>query len=194
MLIYLIIFASAYLLGSISSAVLICKIFALPDPRTQGSKNPGATNVLRIAGRLPGALTLLLDGLKGFIALLLVSLYFANPLHLVLALVGVVIGHILPIFFKFQGGKGVATAYGAFLALDWMFGGIIILTWLAILKLLKISSLAALFSCLTAILLAFYWYDSKLIVYGISCVACLVIFRHKSNILRLITNKEFKVL
>jgi glycerol-3-phosphate acyltransferase PlsY len=184
---------SAYLLGSLSSAVIICKIFAAPDPRELGSKNPGATNVLRVAGRLPAALTLLADGLKGFIPTLLAFKFAPSPLAAPIALFSVVLGHILPLFFKFKGGKGVATAYGAFIGLDPLFGGIIFLSWFLILKLSKVSSLAAVISCVEAAILAIYWFNTKPIVISIIAVCTIVLLRHQSNIRRLINNNELKI-
>jgi len=183
----------AYLIGSISSAVLICKAFSAPDPRELGSKNPGATNVLRVAGKLPAVLTLLADGLKGFLPVFLATKFATTPIFPSIVLVSVVFGHIFPIFFSFKGGKGVATAYGAFLGLSPMFGGIIFLSWLIILKLTKISSLAAILSCLEALVLAFYWFDNQIIVGGVVAVCILVLIRHQSNLMRLIEKEESKV-
>lgn len=183
----------AYLLGSISSAVIICKIFSAPDPREIGSKNPGATNVLRVAGRLPAALTLFFDGLKGFLPTLLAVKFLPDPLYAALVLASVVVGHIFPIFFKFKGGKGVATAYGAFLGLEPIFGGIIFISWLSMLKLTKISSLAAVISSLTALILAMYWFDNKATVSSVMAVSLLVLVRHQSNIRRLLNKDELKL-
>ena len=142
--------AVAYLLGSISSAIIVCRIMGLPDPRTEGSNNPGATNVLRIGGKKAAAITLLGDSLKGFIPVVICHLLDRS--ELVFALVGCAafLGHLYPVFFGFKGGKGVATALGVQFGWSWMIGGAIAAIWLFMAKVANISSLAALVSMLLA--------------------------------------------
>ena len=139
---------SAYLIGSISMAIIICKILDLPDPRTQGSNNPGATNVLRIGGKKAAAATLLADGLKGFIPVA-IGQYLGLDIQTVsLIALSAFLGHVYPVFFSFKGGKGVATFIGALLALNYFVGLAFIATWLFVAKVLKISSLSALIATL----------------------------------------------
>src|SRR3989338_7743397 len=119
----------AYLVGSLSSAIIVCKVFNLPDPRTKGSNNPGATNVLRIGGKFPAFCTLFGDALKGFIPVFLADLFIGNPFALGLIALAALFGHIYPIFFRFEGGKGVATTLGIIFALSINVGLLAVLTW-----------------------------------------------------------------
>jgi glycerol-3-phosphate acyltransferase PlsY len=137
---------SAYLLGSISSAILLSKIMGFKDPRSEGSKNPGATNVLRIAGKKAAFLTLVGDCLKGFIPVLVAAVLFSDPMIVSLTAFATFTGHCFPIFFAFRGGKGVATAIAATVAFNWMVGAILIAIWLLFARVFKISSLAAIIS------------------------------------------------
>ena len=134
----------AYLFGSLSSAVVICKAFSLPDPRTAGSKNPGATNVYRIGGRIPALLVLVMDILKGTIPVY--SSYFLglDPVLLGLVAIAACIGHIFPLYFGFKGGKAVATAFGAMLPIGLDLAGLLILSWVIVVFLTGYSSLGAL--------------------------------------------------
>jgi len=134
----------AYLVGSVSAAIIVCKLKGLQDPRTEGSGNPGATNVLRIGGKVPAAMTLLGDGLKGFLPVFITALLFDHAPTIALAAFAAFLGHLYPIFFDFRGGKGVATALGALLGLDFSVGALALLSWLAISLAFKRSSLAAL--------------------------------------------------
>ena len=136
----------AYLLGSISSAIIVCRLMGLPDPRTQGSHNPGATNVLRIGGKKAAAITLLGDSLKGLIPMLIAHKLQVNDLTLALTGLAAFIGHLYPIFFRLKGGKGVATALGVQIGLHWGFGLLVAATWLIVAKMVNISSLSALVS------------------------------------------------
>lgn len=183
----------AYLLGSISTAIIVCKIMGLPDPRTVGSKNPGATNVLRIGSKKGAAFTLFGDFLKGLLPVLLGLALGAKPT--VLALVGMAafLGHLYPIFFGFQGGKGVATALGVILGLSWPVALAALLTWLLMAKVFKISSLSALTA---AVLTPLYcWLLTPQIEYIIlfSIMSLLLIWRHRSNIRNLVSGKEGKI-
>jgi glycerol-3-phosphate acyltransferase PlsY len=182
----------AYLFGSISSAVIVSKIMRLPDPRTGGSKNPGATNVLRLGGKKAAIITLLGDMLKGVIPVLLAKLYGFDTLSLALITFAAFLGHLYPIFFKFQGGKGVATAFGCIIALAWPVGLCIAATWLFMAFIFRYSSLASLTG---AILTPFFmWYFTQW-DYTLMAVVMtvLLIFRHKNNILKLLAGKEDKI-
>ncbi len=185
--------AIAYLLGSISTAIIVCKMMGLPDPRTIGSNNPGATNVLRIGGKKAAAITLFGDFLKGLLPVLLgLALKLETP---VMALVGMAafLGHLYPVFFRFQGGKGVATALGVILGLSWPVALAALLTWLLMAKVFKISSLSALTA---AVLTPLYcWLLTPQIEYIIlfSVMSLLLIWRHRSNIRNLISGAEDKI-
>ncbi len=180
----------AYLIGSISSAIIICRLMGLPDPRVQGSGNPGATNVMRIGGKKAAAITLLGDLLKGFIPVYSAGL-LGVPVEL-LAITGLAafMGHLYPVFFKFEGGKGVATSIGVLLGFSWLLGFAFIGTWLLIYKVGKISSLSAL--CASVLSPVYAWFiigDINMV--GASVVMMLfLLWRHKSNIQRLIKGEE----
>lgn len=184
---------AAYLLGSISSAIVVCRLMGLPDPRTQGSNNPGATNVLRIGGRKAAAITLLGDSLKGFVPVALCHL-FDRP-ELTFAVVGAAafLGHLYPVFFGFRGGKGVATALGVQFGLSWTIGAAVAATWLFMAKVANISSLAALISMLLAPLYIWLlWPSPALIVMQVS-ITLLLIWRHRSNIRNLLQGSEGRI-
>lgn len=182
----------AYLFGSISSAIITCKIFGLPDPRSQGSGNPGATNVLRIGGKKAGIVTLLGDILKGVIPVLLAKWIGIHSLGLALVALAAFIGHLYPLFFRFQGGKGVATFFGCLIALSWPVGLTIIVTWLIVAILFRYSSLAALIAALTA---PFYtWYFTNWSYTIVICIiSILLIYRHHNNIRKLLAGTESKI-
>jgi glycerol-3-phosphate acyltransferase PlsY len=184
---------AAYLLGSLSSAIIVCRLMDLPDPRTQGSNNPGATNVLRIGGRKAAALTLAGDSLKGFIAM--ATCHLLDRPELVLAAVGVAafLGHLYPVFFGFKGGKGVATALGVQFGLHWMLGAAVGLTWLFMARVANISSLAALISMLLAPLYVWLiWPAAELIVMQL-LITLLLFWRHRSNIRNLVRGTEGRI-
>ncbi|MDN3716376.1 glycerol-3-phosphate 1-O-acyltransferase PlsY [Vibrio breoganii] len=181
----------AYLLGSVSSAVLICRVFKLPDPRTAGSNNPGATNVLRIGGKLPAALVLVSDMAKGTIPVW--SAYYLDIEPVMLGLIGIsaCIGHIYPIFFHFKGGKGVATAVGAIAPIGFDLTGMLMGTWLVTAVISRYSSLAAL---VTALVAPFYtWLIKPQYTLPVAMLCCLIIWRHQENIKRLMAGNEPKV-
>ena len=183
----------AYLFGSISTAVLTCKMMGLPDPRSQGSRNPGATNVLRIGGKKAAIITLLGDVLKGVIPVLIAKWYGFDTLSLSLITFAAFFGHLYPIFFGFEGGKGVATAFGCIIALTWPVGLLLASTWLLIAIIFRYSSLAAL---ITSLLAPFYmWYLTNWDFTIMSIViSAFLIYRHKSNIKNLLAKKESKIL
>jgi glycerol-3-phosphate acyltransferase PlsY len=183
----------AYLLGSISTAIITCKMMGLPDPRTIGSHNPGATNVLRTGSKKAAGLTLFGDFLKGLLPVLLGLTLSVEPL--VLALIGMAafLGHLYPVFFGFRGGKGVATALGVILGLSWQVALAALLTWLLMAKVFKISSLSALTA---AVLTPLYcWLLTPQIEYIIlfSVLSLLLIWRHRSNIQKLMSGEEGKI-
>lgn len=182
----------AYLLGSLSSAVLVCKFFNLPDPRTQGSCNPGATNVLRIGGKTAGFLTLLGDTLKGFIPVFIAHQVGINGFYLGVIAILVFVGHVFPIFLKFQGGRGVATVLGTLCAISPMLAICAFTTWLLVVIVFRYSSLAALIAAVAvpiyALFLGLFSYFLPLLI-----ISSLLIWRHRDNIYRLRTGAESKV-
>lgn len=188
MLVFLLIIA--YLIGSISSAILICQWLHLPDPRTQGSGNPGATNVLRFGGKKLALLVLSADFLKGFLAVILAK--WCGNTHLSLIAFAVVLGHCYPIFFKFKGGKGVATAFGAAFALNIYLGAALTLTWLLAAIAFAYSSLAALIAWLLAPLYTLWFIDFRQGLWMIA-ITLLIIIRHKRNIQNLRHSTETKI-
>jgi glycerol-3-phosphate acyltransferase PlsY len=187
---YILFILAAYLLGSFSSAIALSKIMRFPDPRSEGSNNPGATNVLRIAGKKAAALTLLGDLLKGFIPVLLASLVFKEPLAIALTGFSAFLGHCFPLYYQLKGGKGVATAIGFILAFDWITGLIVVSIWLIVAKGFKLSSLAALIAFIIMPAINF-WVMGDLHVTGILIALTLIlIIRHQDNIRRLLEGEE----
>jgi glycerol-3-phosphate acyltransferase PlsY len=183
----------AYLFGSLSSAVIICKIMGLPDPRTEGSQNPGATNVLRIGGKLPALITLLGDVLKGVIPVLAAKWIGLDTTTLALVAFAAFIGHLFPIFFRFQGGKGVATAIGCLLALSWPVGLCWIATWLIIAIIFRYSSLASLTASVIAPVYIWFFTGNLIYVVTIMFMSIILIYRHRGNITKLIAGQESKI-
>jgi glycerol-3-phosphate acyltransferase PlsY len=182
---------AAYLVGSVSSAILLCKLFNLPDPRTTGSNNPGATNVLRISNKYIAALVLAFDVLKGTIPVWGAYFLGLDPLNLGLIALAACLGHMYPIFFNFEGGKAVATALGVLLPIGLDLGALLILTWVSVIYVTRYSSLAAI---VTVSLAPFYiWLLKPLYMYPVMMLSVLIIFRHKDNIWRLIKGHESKV-
>lgn len=190
LIIFFILFA--YLLGSLSTAIIASKIVRLPDPRTQGSGNPGATNILRVAGKKLAIIVLLGDALKGLIPVLLAKVFGISGAALAWIGFAAFIGHLYPIFFQFRGGKGVATFFGVVLALSWLLGVVALLTWIIITFVSRYSSLAAV---LTSILLPIYayWLVPHSYMPAIILMSILLIWRHQSNIKNLLAGKEGKI-
>jgi glycerol-3-phosphate acyltransferase PlsY len=180
----------AYLLGSLSSAVIVCRLMGFPDPRGQGSGNPGATNVMRIGGKKAAAITLAGDALKGLIPVLLVKAIGGEDALLAMVILAAFLGHLYPVFFGFKGGKGVATALGISLGVYWLLGVAILSTWLLIYKLGKISSLSALVAAVLAPVYAWLLLDSPLIVITFGVLAVLLLWRHQRNIQKLLAGTE----
>jgi len=182
----------AYLLGSLSSAILVCKFLDLSDPRTQGSQNPGATNVLRIGGKTAALLTLAGDMLKGMIPVFIAKFFDFSNLDLSLIALSAFIGHLYPIFFRFKGGKGVATLLGVTLALSWPLGLALIATWLLVALSSRYSSLAALLMSLGLPLYAWYLLGLQAAIV-LAVMSVLLIIRHRSNIQKLFKGTESKI-
>lgn len=181
----------AYLIGSMSAAVLICKILHYPDPRNSGSKNPGATNTLRIAGRKIAISVLIIDVLKGAIPVWISDYLNVSTSCLNVVAISVCLGHIYPIFFKFSGGKGVATALGAIAIMKIDLTIIMISIWVVTVLFFKYSSLA---SIITAIIIPFYtWYFQPQYLLSIITISLLIIIRHANNIKRLWHRKEIRI-
>ncbi len=180
----------AYLVGSVSSAVLISKAMGLPDPRMKGSKNPGATNVLRVGGKKAAIFTLLGDILKGWLPVMIGKALGISTGFLALVGLAVFLGHLYPVFFKFRGGKGVATALGVLLAIAWPVGLFVLITWLLVVLVSKISSLAALVAAVMSPLYMLYLSDVGVFVLMNILVSLLLFYRHRSNIKSLIAGTE----
>lgn len=185
---------AAYLIGSVSFAVLTSKVFGLPDPRTFGSKNPGATNVLRTGKKLAAAVTLLGDGAKGwlavFLALRLAPVYGLDETAVAASAIAVFLGHVYPVFFGFHGGKGVATVLGILLALNPWLGLAALATWLLAAYMFRISSLSALIAALFTPFYGWLWLQSGVLVAAVAALSLLLMWRHKSNIRNLLSGKE----
>ena len=183
----------AYLLGSVSTAIITCKLMGLPDPRTTGSNNPGATNVLRVGGKKAAAITLAGDMLKGLIPVLIGHAMGLSYGWLFAIGFAAFLGHLYPIYYKFQGGKGVATALGVYFGLNFLAGLCVAALWLFIAKVLKISSLAALIATLLAPLIFYFFTHSASLAWGMVLMTALIWWRHQSNIKNLLDGKEGKI-
>jgi glycerol-3-phosphate acyltransferase PlsY len=181
----------AYFLGSLSSAIIICRLLNLPDPRTEGSGNPGATNVLRIANKKTAALVFFLDALKGLLPIGLGHFIFhiQAPWLAVIGLAAL-IGHIYPIYFRFQGGKGVATFFGVLIGLSPMLTLIAALIWFGVAKIFRYSSLAAMITMLVTPLFAYFFTPNNTAIISLMCL--LILWRHRLNVLRLLMGVEGK--
>jgi glycerol-3-phosphate acyltransferase PlsY len=180
----------AYLLGSLSSAVIVCRLLGLPDPREEGSKNPGATNVLRLGGKKAAVITLVGDMVKGLIPVLLAQGLGAEAEALAAVGFGAFIGHLYPVFFEFKGGKGVATALGVLSGFSWFTGLAVLATWLIVAFISRISSLAALATSLLAPAYVWLWLKSPALTLATVLMSVLLIWRHKSNIQRIMRGEE----
>ncbi|MFM1547646.1 MAG: glycerol-3-phosphate 1-O-acyltransferase PlsY, partial [Candidatus Pseudothioglobus sp.] len=181
---------ASYLIGSISSAIIICKVAGLPDPRTQGSKNPGATNVLRFGGKKIAAFVLIFDGLKGAIPVITANYFGLSLFELTFILLFAFLGHVFPLFFGFKGGKGVATYLGGLIGINLLIGLTFAIIWLIVAKVLKFSSLAALIATILSPIY-FYLITANLqaaLVIGL--IGLFIIYNHRTNIKRLIKKEE----
>ena len=183
----------AYLVGSINSAIILSKVLKLPDPRTQGSKNPGATNMLRIGGKKIAAFVLLIDMLKGLSPILLAYSYTSSSLELSIIALFAFLGHVYPVFYSFKGGKGVATFIGGLIGINPLVGLSFILIWLFVAKVLNISSLSALVATLLTPIV-FYFIEMDIEATGVIALICLwIFFTHRSNIKRLVSGEEGQI-
>ncbi len=183
----------SYLLGSVSTAIITCRLMGLPDPRTTGSGNPGATNVLRSGGKVAAALTLLGDSLKGLLPVIVARALSEEPAVPAAAACGAFLGHLFPLYFRFRGGKGVATAFGAVFGLSWITGALGLLTWITMTLTFRISSLSALISF--ALIPLYFWlvageFVTTVVLGGLSLV---LFWRHRENLRRLLRGEESRV-
>jgi glycerol-3-phosphate acyltransferase PlsY len=193
MFINFVLVAAAYLLGSVSSAVITCKLMGLPNPREQGSGNPGTTNVLRIGGKKAAFFTLTGDMLKGLVPVVMANALSVNDFVLGAVALAAVLGHLYPLFFGFQGGKGVATTWGGLLGIHWGLGLVWALTWLLAAAWFRISSLAALIATTITPLYTYWLLNSPWLILLNSIMAGLIIWRHRTNIRNLIDGTESRI-
>jgi glycerol-3-phosphate acyltransferase PlsY len=188
---------AAYLLGSVSFAVLVSKLFGLPDPHSYGSGNPGATNVLRTGNKAAAALTLIGDGAKGFVAVWLAHRLGASWGDASLATAGaalaVYLGHLYPLFHHFAGGKGVSTAAGIAFALSWQLGLALLVIWTVVALAFRMSSLASLVAAIAAPLLGFYFIGNWPESWALVPIALLMFWRHRANIRKLLAGEERRI-
>lgn len=179
-----------YLLGSLSTAIIICRLMDLPDPRTQGSNNPGATNVMRFGGKKAAAITLAGDCLKGLIPVVLAGMAGISEMGMAGTALAAFLGHLYPVYFGFQGGKGVATALGVILGLAPWVAVAALITWLIVFAISRISSLSALTGAILSPLYV-WWFDLPIIyVMAVLIMVLLLIWRHRTNIHKLLAGTE----
>ncbi|NOQ70254.1 MAG: glycerol-3-phosphate 1-O-acyltransferase PlsY [Gammaproteobacteria bacterium] len=183
----------AYLIGSISTAIITCKIMGIEDPRKTGSYNPGATNVLRHGGKKAAIITLLGDMLKGLIPILLIIQFQTDTLTIALVGLFALLGHIFPVYYSFKGGKGVATFYGVILGMNWQVGLIAIAIWLSVAALIKISSLSAMVSIFFTPFILWHFSQSVELTGTVVLMSMLILWRHQSNIKSLMHGSEGKI-
>jgi len=188
----LIVLVAAYLIGSLSSAIILCKIAGLPDPRSQGSGNPGATNVLRFGGKKLAATVLIIDVVKGVLPVVIARYLDLDITWLAATAFAAFLGHLYPVFFGFKGGKGVATALGGFLALSPELAGIILFSWFIIFLVSRISSLSAIIASALAPVYSLWLIDSVNARWIILVMAIMLLLRHRGNIQRLLAGEEKK--
>jgi len=182
----------AYLLGSINSAIIVCYIFRLPSPRSIGSGNPGTTNVLRIGGKVPAAITLLFDILKGLAPLLIARMLTDNEFIIACTALYAILGHVFPIFFGFKGGKGVATLIGTLFGFWWALGLIFVVTWFIVAVITRYSSLSALVATVVASVSVAFVANLQ-VAAPFLIIAAMILAKHKGNIQRLISGQESKI-
>ena len=187
----------AYLIGSVSFAVVVSRLYGIADPRTYGSKNPGATNVLRSGKKSAAALTLAGDALKGWLAVFLAQWlgprYGLGDGTVALVALAVFLGHLWPVFFKFVGGKGVATAVGILFAIDLWLGAATLVIWLVMAGIFRYSSLAAMAAALLAPFCHAMFWEMNIITLATAMMALLLVWRHRENIAKLIAGKESRI-
>lgn len=183
----------AYLVGSVPMAIVVARLFRLPDPRTTGSHNPGTTNILRYGGKVAAAATLSGDVLKGAVVITVVRIAAPDPLVWVLSGLGVFLGHLYPVFFRFQGGKGVATALGVWLVLVPWVGLLLLVTWIAVAAAFRYSSLAALVAACLAPLYVLWFAPIGVYVVLSVVMTALLVWRHRGNIRKLLAGTEGRI-
>jgi len=184
---------AAYLIGSVATAIITCRIMGLPDPRTQGSGNPGATNVLRHGGKKAAAITLAGDLLKGLLPVLAAQLLGVAPAAVAATALAAFLGHLYPIYFGFRGGKGVATAFGAMLGISWLLAGAMLLTWLIMAAAFRFASLSALTAAALAPIYAAALTPEPVYIAAAFTMSVLLIWRHRSNIRKLLAGTEDRI-
>lgn len=182
-----------YLMGSVSSAVIVCRLWGLPDPRTTGSQNPGATNVLRVGNKAAAAVTLFGDVVKGWLPVALAKGMGAEPMIVAATALAAFLGHLYPLFFGFKGGKGVATALGVLTGIHWGVGVLLAATWLLMARLTRISSLSALTASALSPLYAFLLLGDTTTTVLVALMAVLLFWRHRGNIQRLLRGEEDRI-
>jgi len=183
----------SYLAGSIASAIVVCRALGLPDPRGEGSGNPGATNVLRIAGRGPAALTLAGDVLKGVVPVLLAKGLSLSPTVVALCALAAFLGHLYPLYFRFRGGKGVATTLGAVAALAWPVAAVMCALWLVVAAATRYSSLASMTAATGAPVVALWLTPHPANPGMLAVIAALLLWHHRGNIRRLANGTESRI-
>ncbi len=188
-----ILITTAYLVGSLSMAIIVCKLTGLPDPRTQGSGNPGATNVLRLGSKKLAALVLLGDMSKGLLPVLLARYLDVSTLTLALTGLAAFLGHCYPVFFSFRGGKGVATALGVILGLSWLTGLLLIIIWILMALIFRISSLAAISAAIMAPFISLFTLPTPDLIMMVCTVTIILIWRHRINIQKLYLGTEPRI-
>ena len=193
MLVSALLVAAGYLLGSVATAVLVSRALGLADPRSGGSGNPGATNVLRLAGRGAAALTLAGDVVKGVVPVLAARAADLPPGLVALVGLAAFLGHLYPVFFGFWGGKGVATALGALLGMEPLLGAAVLATWIIVAGVSRYSSLAALVASVLAPVYAWVGSGHPGVVGAVSAMALLLVWRHRANIRRLLAGEEGRI-
>ena len=182
-----------YLIGSVSSAVLVSRVLGLIDPRTAGSGNPGATNVLRLSGKVAGALTLIGDTIKGTIPVLIAIFATNDSLVIAATVLAAFLGHLYPIYFRFKGGKGVATMFGAYLGINPWIAITAGVVWLATAAVSRFSSVSSITSAFAAPLIAWYFSQDVYVIGAAAIISIFVAVRHKENIKRLLAGEESKI-
>ena len=190
---YLIYALAGYLVGSVSTAIITCKLMGLEDPRSVGSNNPGATNVLRHGGKKAAIITLIGDMLKGLAPVIAVTMIEPAAAAIAITGLGAFLGHVFPVYYGFKGGKGVATYYGVLLGFSWVAGIAALLIWLLTAFVSKISSLSALVSALSAPFVLWYSSHSPELTVILGLMTALLFWRHRSNIANLLSGKEDKI-
>ena len=183
----------SYIFGSINSSILLSKFFKLPDPRGYGSRNPGATNILRSGSKIIAFITLMLDILKGFITTAVAIYWFEDMIYAQIIGCITVFGHIYPLFYKFKGGKGVATALGTVLGFNLFLGLICLITWLMTALLFRYSALSAIVTFTFLPLYTWFSFESWTITSIYLALTLVVIYKHKNNIKNLLNNEETKI-